>query len=424
MALGCARAGRLSLAALADQATMAERLELEDHLASCARCHAEHAALADVRRLRQIEPDELGAAARARVRAAVLARPSRAEAPVRPLRRLLWPLAAGAVFAGAAALVVSGPGRAPAGPRVLSGDVVAEPDTAAGAPESGLAEPAVALRSARSGEVQLGDARAALARATEMVWRRERRRVDLRAGSATFDVEHRPGQSFEVWTPRFVVDVVGTRFSVDLGGVHTERGKVRVLSRDGQLLAYVEAGASWSFPVAPPPGPGASPTPPLPAAPAPAPPVAPAPPAPSEAPPAAVPAAAASKPTGGENGVARLAAARTSLATGDAAGARRTLEPLCRPGRAGAAEASALYAESYLIEGRYPDAEASYRALVRDFPRTPQAESALYALAQLASEHGRTDDARAAIARYLERYPHGRFAKEAAALEARLAPPR
>ena len=199
---------------------------------------------------------------------------------------------------------------------------------------------------------------------------------------------------------------------------------MRVLSRDGQLLAYVEAGASWSFPVAPPPGPGASPTPPLPAAPAPAPPVAPAPPAPSEAPPAAVPAAAASKPTGGENGVARLAAARTSLATGDAAGARRTLEPLCRPGRAGAAEASALYAESYLIEGRYPDAEASYRALVRDFPRTPQAESALYALAQLASEHGRTDDARAAIARYLERYPHGRFAKEAAALEARLAPPR
>ena len=44
MALGCARAGRLSLVALADQATMAERLELEDHLASCARCHAEHAA--------------------------------------------------------------------------------------------------------------------------------------------------------------------------------------------------------------------------------------------------------------------------------------------------------------------------------------------------------------------------------------------
>jgi len=69
MALGCARAGRLSLVALADQATMAERLELEDHLASCARCHAEHAALADVRRLRQIEPDELGAACSAWQRA-------------------------------------------------------------------------------------------------------------------------------------------------------------------------------------------------------------------------------------------------------------------------------------------------------------------------------------------------------------------
>ena len=173
MALGCARAGRLSLVALADQATMAERLELEDHLASCARCHAEHAALADVRRLRQIEPDELGAAARARVRAAVLARPARTDAPARPLRRLLWPLAAGAALAGAAAVALWAPSRPRTELQVLSGDVVTEPVTADDRPPApGARAAGVALRSAASGEVQLGDARAALARATEIVWRR------------------------------------------------------------------------------------------------------------------------------------------------------------------------------------------------------------------------------------------------------------
>jgi ferric-dicitrate binding protein FerR (iron transport regulator) len=410
MALGCARAGRLSLVALAEQATMAERLELEAHLAACARCHAEHAALADLRRLRQIEPDALGAVARERVRAAVLARPARVEAPARPLRRLFWPLGAGAALAAAAASALWLSARTPAGPRVLGGDVVAEDVAGPGGPGAG-----VALRSARSGEVQLGDARASLARATEIVWRRERRRVDLRAGTATFDVDHRPGQSFEVWTPRFVVDVVGTRFSVDLGGVRTERGLVRVLSVDGELIAHVAAGQAWSVPAPSPlgsePRRGSEPGP--------------VPPPPPEAPPAAtVPAIPKAQLAGGGDGVAALASARASLARGDAAAARRTLEPLFRMGRSVAPEARALYAESYLIEGRYPDAEASYRALVGDYPRAPQAESALYAIAQLASEHGQTADARDAVARYLARYPRGRFAKEAAALAARLAPAR
>lgn len=60
--------------------------------------------------------------------------------------------------------------------------------------------------------------------------------------------------------------------------------------------------------------------------------------------------------------------------------------------------------------------------MVRDFDGTAQAESALYAVAQLESEHGRPDEARAALHRYLARYPRGRFAREAGARLARLAP--
>jgi TolA-binding protein len=310
---------------------------------------------------------------------------------------------------------------------VLGGDVVSERLVTPDGPEGALA-----LRSARSGEVQLGAARASLARATEIVWRRERRRVDLRAGSVSFDVEHRPGQSFEVWTPRFVVDVVGTRFSVDLGGVRTERGTVRVLSTDGKLIAYVEAGRSWSLPAAsaaaaPAEGPPPREAPPAAPSAVKAPPEAEAPPAVARSPLAgAGDGAVARSPLAGagDGAVARLASARTSLARGDAAEARRTLEPVLRMGREVAAEARALYAESFLVEGRYTEAEASYRTLIRDFPRTAQAESALYATAQLASEHGRTAEARDAVARYLDRYPRGRFAKEAAELQARLTLPR
>ena len=84
-----------------------------------------------------------------------------------------------------------------------------------------------------------------------------------------------------------------------------------------------------------------------------------------------------------------------------------------------------IYAESFLVEGRYTDAVDGYETVVRDFPRTAQAESALYAVAQLESEHGRPAAARAGLESYLARYPHGRFAREATDRLAGLtAPPR
>ena len=126
-------------------------------------------------------------------------------------------------------------------PRVVSGDVAI-------AATSPGADGAVSVRSARGGEVRLGDADTSLAAETALLWRRAARSVELREGSVTIDVEHRAGQHFQVRTPRFVVEVIGTRFTVDLAGVRTERGTVRVLGTDGAALGYVTAGRSWTLP--------------------------------------------------------------------------------------------------------------------------------------------------------------------------------
>jgi ferric-dicitrate binding protein FerR (iron transport regulator) len=389
----------VSLASVGGHATEAERLELEAHLAICARCSDEHADLAVVRALQAAEPEGLSSAARERVRRAALAGTVRTPLAA---RRRLWPFGIGATLAlaGVAAILLV---RRPADEaRVVSGDVA----IAAASPADG----AVSIRSARGGEVRLGDAATSLAKETAFVWRRAVRSVELGAGSVTIDVEHRAGQHFQVRTPRFVVEVIGTRFTVDLGGVRTERGTVRVLGLDGALLGTVTAGRSWALPL----------------------PVVP--PAPTEAPPAPAPApdvkatlalapAAALRAPVDESPGARLAQARRALARGNAGEARRLVEPIFHLGREVAVEARAIYAESFLTEGRYTDAVDGYETVVRDFPRAPQAETALYAIAQLESEHGRAPAARAGLERYLARYPHGRFAHEATSRLAGLTAP-
>jgi ferric-dicitrate binding protein FerR (iron transport regulator) len=391
MAMSCKETARLSAASAGGHASAAERLELEAHLAACARCSAEHALLlATTRALRDTEVPTLPPAARQRVWRAALAQRTQAPATA---RRFAWPFAVGTALAMAAGVAIWIGTRAPSEFAVVAGDVTAVSEPAA--PASG----AVTLRSHGGGVVRLADASGALAPATEIVWRRERRIVELREGSLTVDVEHRPGQHFEVRTPRFTVEVVGTKFTVDLRGVRTERGKVRILAPDGTELGFAGAGVAWMAPAEASSGSGGAPTPP---------------PAEEPAAPSEPAIAAAPPPTGGQDAsAARLARARRALARGSAGEARRLVEPLFRLGRDVAAEARAIHAESYLSEGRYEDAVAGYRIVVRDFPSTPQAESALFATAQLESEHGRPADARATLQRYLARYPHGRFAKEA-----------
>ena len=403
MALSCARAARVSLASVGGHATPAERLELESHLAVCARCSAEHAGLSAVRALRAAEPEGLSAAARARVRRAALAGTMRAPAQA---RRRFWPVGLGATLALASLAVLLIVRRPSYEPRVVSGDVVL-------AVTSPGIDGAVSVRSARGGEVRLGDADTSLGAGTALVWRRVARSLELREGSVTIDVEHRAGQHFQVRTPRFVVRVIGTRFTVDLAGVRTERGAVRVLGTDGAALGYVTAGRSWTLPT-----PAAQTESREPAAPTEAP------PAPPPAPALVVASVSAARATS-DDGPSRLAQARRALARGKSGEARRLVEPLFHLGREIAVEARVIYAESFLVEGRYADAVDGYETVGRDFPRTPQAESALYAVAQLDSEHGRVAAARAGLQRYLERYPRGRFAREASDCLAGLtAPPR
>jgi ferric-dicitrate binding protein FerR (iron transport regulator) len=391
MALSCARAARVSLASVGGHATPAERLELESHLAVCARCSAEHAALAAVRALRAAEPEGLSTAARERIRRAALTGTMRA--PVQARRRF-WPVAFGATFALASLAVLLIVRRSSNEARVVSGDVaiaVASPGT----------DGAVSVRSVRGGEVRLGDADTSLGAETALIWQRASRSVELREGSVTIDVEHHAGQHFQVRTPRFVVEVIGTRFTVDLAGVRTERGTVRVLGSDGAALGYVTAGRSWTLPALTAQPGQVGPTAPIEG-----------PPAPSPAPALALASPGPAR-TSSDEGPGRLGQARRALARGNAGEARRLVEPLFHLGREVAVEARVIDAESFLIEGRYTDAVDGYETVVRDFPRTPQAESALYAVAQLESEHGRAAAARAGLQRYLDRYPRGRFAREA-----------
>lgn len=391
MSPSCARATRLSLASVGGHASESERLELEAHLGTCARCSAAHADLGAVRALRAAEPEGLSSLARERVRRAALAGVRRAPAAACRSWRPIGFGGALALAGIAAFFVVRHPTNAP---RVMSGDVAI-------APLPSARDGAVSIRSARGGEVRLGDAETTLAQSTSLVWRHAERSVELRAGSVTVDVEHHAGQHFQVRTPRFVVEVIGTRFTVDLGGVRTERGTVRIFTPDGTPVGYVTAGRAWTLPAPPPLAP------PVPAAPAEAP------EAPAAVAPASLPAAPHARPLADDSPAARLAQARRALARGNAVDARRLVEPIFHLGREVAVEARVIYAESFLTEGRYTDAVDGYETVVRDFPRTAEAESALYAVAQLESEHGRAAEAREGLERYLARYPHGRFAREA-----------
>src|SRR5581483_3159543 len=177
VSLSCARAARLSLASIGAHASAAERLELEAHLAGCARCSAEHAALSAVRAGLDVTPAGLGAAARERVLRAARSAPPRAQDA---RRRLLWPLGAGAALAAAAAVALwlgAGGARrhdaataeaAGEGVSAIEGDV-----TVAGAPAAAhLAGGALTLRSEGGGRARLDDAAAELARATEIGWQR------------------------------------------------------------------------------------------------------------------------------------------------------------------------------------------------------------------------------------------------------------
>ena len=403
MSLACVRMRSLMVTALAGRASDAERLELETHLGECARCRDEHAALEGVRRVRGWEPPHLSDTGRHRVLRASL---DAAAAPA-PAPRSRTPVYLGAFAGLAAAAALAFVLLRPPPSRIVDGDVAI-------VGVAGRAIPAHAeLRAAAGGHVILDGPNVALAATTDVSWDLPARTVKLARGAVEVDVDPRQHKRFRVATARFVVEVLGTHFTVTPEGVRTARGKVRVSALDGTPIRVVAAGESWSLPpAAPPPVAPASPSPSSSssAAPAAPPPVAPPPVAPLHA-------AALHGPDG-----ERLAQARAALSSGDGERARGLLRGLAHGTGERAIEARALIAESFLVERRYDEAIDSYRALIHVAPRAPQAESALYAIPQLELEAGRRGAAQKGFTRYLAAYPHGRFAHEARDRLARLVP--
>jgi len=70
-------------------------------------------------------------------------------------------------------------------------------------------------------------------------------------------------------------------------------------------------------------------------------------------------------------------------------------------------------AEASQSRGDLDRALSGYLAVAAGFAERPVAESALYAAARIELHRARTAAARALLTRYLDRYPHGRYADDA-----------
>jgi hypothetical protein len=404
----CLRAGFL-LQRRAAGLSAAAGLSLEEHLASCAACRGQANLLHDLRALHAHEAQTLRVERRAHVIAVALAgatgvRPLAAALPgSRHATWLLLPAAAlaGLVFLGTRALrtdTVTAPHAERATPRtaplvqgdrVLSGQVdCAGSAYAAGqplAPDAQLHTPAEqALLALAHATVTLrGDSRAR--------WNAGRHELQLSEGSVFLDVDPAAHARFSVVTARFSVLVLGTAFEVSLDTVKVSRGRVQVLAPDGRELALLDAAGQSEFRLEPSSAPKSR-----------------------ELPAHAHASAAGSRPEPLDPD-ALLERARSELGERHVSGARRVLERVLTHtlSREQRAEALSLRAESELVAGKYRAARAAYLSVAEQFAALPAGETARFAAARIEAEHGEPSYALRLLASYLERYPSGRFAREA-----------
>jgi TolA-binding protein len=401
----------------------AERLRVEAHLAECKRCRNEHAGMLE---LLWLVEDRVQSAARNSVQERALARAlTRSSAP--PIAtsapasapawsRLSLALAAaallalivGGIWSRTSADVSSVAEQLPRYDRIVSGTLRRD-----GASLShGSVMPAERELELRGPAVlELAHAHIAIERAEALAWSPQARSLTLRAAVAEVSVDPTARRSFRVVTQHFSVDVVGTQFRVHPDGVQVRRGRVRVLSPEGTLLAELGAGQAWTRPTsaaALSPEPSRHAEPELPAAPA----------AASERP------SAAQAPVSGklgQDGVKQvlsaaelLSRARQRLAKGDARAARADLDAALAAGatRSEQAEAGMLRADCALVEGNAKSAVALYLEVSRRFSGMRAAETALFSAARVESNSGNRAAAKKLLLAYQEKYPGGQFQSE------------
>jgi hypothetical protein len=430
-------------------ASDAVRLELEAHLESCGGCRETRAAFGLLGALREQPPPRLGPAAEARIVEGLieqLARTggggARSGPPLGPRRRS-WPvawtaLASTALVAlafGAFAFVPRHRGRVgPAGAPI--GVPAWGPDRLPGSmPSSAPADLPGTLPGTLDGQTLEATGPGVLAfegagvtydRGTILTFHPAARTLTLVRGQVDIDVTEHRAVCFRVATPRFVVEVLGTRFVVTPGGVHTLRGRVRVLDPAGTELAIVSADEAWTAPAPPstaavqprtaarvvvaagPVGDGTPVT---------------------DGTPVADGTLVADGTPVAKAGAAAVAVAelvtraRAALAEGNARRARRLLERarLAGPSRSEWPGLELLQADALLVLRQPEHAIAAYRRVARRYPDAPEGETAAFVSGQLLFESGAGEEGAAVMNDYLARHPRGRFVREA---RERLAHPR
>ena len=236
-------------------------------------------------------------------------------------------------------------------------------------------------------EVAVAHARVRAVRRASISWNEKAATVKLDSGAIELDVDPALQRGFRVITDAFVVEVLGTHFTVDAAHVEVSRGTVRVLAPDGRVLvARLQMGQTWS---------------PVQVAPAISEPAA----QPERRTHAAQPADVAEQ----------LARARRDLANGQVARAEKEASSILAGSRERRQEAEArtLLAECAQARGKIDQAIATYAVVAERFGDLPAGETALFAAGRTLADAGRRVSATHWLHRYLDRYPSGRFTVEA-----------
>lgn len=397
--MNCRSAKRLIMESTRGSASPEARASIDTHIADCADCRKEQAHWLLLERIGRLAPPGLSADSQRQMLQRLIRQAQTQARPAGvPKQTLFWPAILSA--ASAVAVVVLLFWRFDWAHRDISGQ---------------NHSPVASVAARVDGTIQMSGAQVSYLAGTALRIDDSHREVILEKGEVDVDVSHAVRGSssrFRVLTARFVVEVWGTRFRVTEESVVTLRGHVKVLSLDGKELATLHAGQRWQLPevastatLIPQVSTGPSVQP-------------------ANAAPLPIQTAVATSPKAGPIGEGnratalsvrqKLALARTALADGNIALARQRIADALKsdPSLPQRATLALLEADCLLSERRYGEAIAAYRTVAISHPDDPSGETASFALAQLLSERGTKEEARAALDAYLERYPSGRFVRE------------